>query len=84
MATAEKTKDHGAIREWIEVRGGTHRVWQVSIYCEWTSGEKEESFDELNWSKFVEVFDREGLKFLYDPDAKSRFNEFISGDDNQG
>lgn len=81
MATAEKTRDHGTIRGWIEARGGVPSRVTGTDLLRVDFGEKEETFDELNWSEFFEVFDREGLTFLYDPDAKSRFNKFISGDE---
>jgi hypothetical protein len=81
MATAEKSKDHGVIREWIEARGGTPSRVSGTDLLRVDFGEKEESFDELSWNEFFEIFDREELTFLYDPEAKSRFNKFISGDE---
>ena len=82
MATAKQTTDHDQIRKWAEARGGRPaQVKGTDGLLRIDFGEPEEGLEQIDWDEFFESFDESGLTFLYDPDADSRFNKFISGEE---
>lgn len=82
MASAHETTDHDTIRQWTEQRGGhPAQVKGTGGLLRIDFGEPEENFEEISWEDLFEVFDDSKIKFLYDPDRKSRFNKFVRDDD---
>lgn len=64
------TADHGEIQRWVEERGGCPAVLpakegrdRLSIAFDRTGCEP------LTWEEFFTRFEREGLAFVYDPQA---------------
>ena len=81
MASALETTDHETIRKWAEQRGGhPAQVKGTGGLLRIDFGEPEESLEKISWEDFFEVFDQSKIKFLYDPERKSRFNKFVRDD----
>lgn len=85
MDTSKETKDHDAIKEWVENRQG-----EPALVRDAESERKENGgvlrikFDEdtdelqaISWEEFFKIFDDRDLTFLYDTDKESRFNKFV-------
>lgn len=80
MASAEKTTDHGEIRQWVEARGGrpaqvkgTSGLLRIDF-----DGEVDERIEQISWDDFFDQFDRSNVTFLYAPDTNSHFNKFVN------
>ena len=83
------TTDHATIRNWAELRGGWPTV--VITESEGTSSSKlkinfygpnqEKSPEEIPWTKFYKIFDKDKLSFLYQEKTntglESRFYKLI-------
>ena len=81
MASALETTDHETIRKWAQERGGhPAQVKGTGGLLRIDFGEPEESLEQISWEDFFEVFDQSKIKFLYDPERKSRFNKFVRED----
>lgn len=81
MASAVETTDHQTIRKWAEERGGhPAQVKGTGGLLRIDFGEPEESLEQIGWEDFFKVFDQRKIKFLYDPEHKSRFNKFVRDD----
>lgn len=83
MSSAQTTIDHDIIRRWAEQRGGKpSRVKDSSRggILRFDFGTAEPNLEELSWDQFFEIFDQEGLAFLYQDktdEGISRFNKFV-------
>ncbi|SCY81015.1 hypothetical protein [Paracoccus tibetensis] len=86
MSQSHTTKDHDTIRKWAEARdghpakvdtGGEGGILRIDF------GEPEDSLTQIEWDEFFEIFDENGLDFLYQDKAAdggtSRFNKFVKG-----
>jgi hypothetical protein len=82
---AHGTKDHDAIRRWVEQRGGRPAMVEgtqiLRIDFDDPDGSHDENLRPISWDEFFRVFDDRGLEFLYQEytrDGKiSRFNKFV-------
>lgn len=88
MGSATRTTDHDTIRKWAEARGGRParvRSEEPGGILRIDFGEPEERLEEIGWDEFFEIFDRNGLTFLYQEETEdggtSRFNKFVHGSD---
>jgi hypothetical protein len=78
MSSAVETTDHKKIQEWAKKRGGhPAQVKGTGGLLRIDFGEPEPSLEKIDWDRFFSIFDDSGVKFLYDPDPKSRFNKFV-------
>lgn len=84
MTQSKTTTDHDDIRKWAEARdghparvkgqgeGGLLRI---------DFGEPEDNLEEIDWETFFDIFDENGLAFLYQEKTQdggtSRFNKFV-------
>jgi hypothetical protein len=80
MSTAERTRDHDTIREWVEERGGGPA--QVSgtgglLRIDFDEPAPGDTLEPISWERFFRIFDDRGLTFLYDPEGESRFNKLV-------
>ena len=86
MSQSHTTKDHDTIRKWAEARdghpakvdtGGEGGILRIDF------GEPEDSLTPIGWDEFFEIFDENGLDFLYQDKTAdggtSRFNKFVKG-----
>lgn len=86
MSQSHTTKDHDTIRKWAEARdghpakvdtGGEGGILRIDF------GEPEDSLTQIEWDEFFEIFDENGLDFLYQDKTAdggtSRFNKFVKG-----
>ena len=86
MTQSHTTKDHDTIRKWAEARdghpakvdtGGEGGILRIDF------GEPEDSLTQIEWDEFFEIFDENGLDFLYQEKTAdggtSRFNKFVKG-----
>lgn len=79
--TSNKTQDHEIIKNWAEARNGKPAL----IETDGNSGgilkirfdDDEQELKGISWNEFFDIFDRENLTFLYDPEEDNRFNKFI-------
>ena len=74
MATAQKTSDHGVIKQWVEERNGQPAVAGTGV-LRIDFGEPEERLKPVDWDEFFSIFDRSNIDFLYDPEG--HFNKFV-------
>ncbi|GGL74628.1 hypothetical protein [Wenxinia marina] len=85
MSDAETTQDHDTIRKWAEKRdghpakvdtGGEGGILRIDF------GEPEDRLTQIEWDEFFEIFDGNGLHFLYQERTKdggtSRFHKFTN------
>lgn len=92
MSTAEKTTDHGTIRNWVEERGG-HPARVADTAPGHPSGkpgsagilridfaQPDESLERISWDEFFKTFDQNELAFLYQDEPGSRFAKFVNRD----
>lgn len=79
---AIRTRDHLAIRRWVEARrgkpakvetGGEGGILRIDF------DPPDDGLVRIDWDEFFRIFDREGLDFLHDASKESRFNKFVSG-----
>ena len=89
---AQKTTDHEVIRAWAEARGGRparvkgtggddgggegHGGEDAGL-LRLDFGTPEESLEPIEWEAFFETFDANGLAFLYEDKANSRFSKLV-------
>lgn len=85
MTASQTTTDHDKIRKWVEARDGhPARVKGAKDggILRIDFGKPEENLEEIDWDEFFEIFDKNGLQFLYQEKTKdgktSRFSKFIS------
>lgn len=96
MSSAQRTRDHAAIRKWIEERkgrpsivGATGGKGRKGGLLRIDFGEKDDALEEIGWDEFFQIFDENDLEFLHQDktaDGKpSRFSKFVAagsdGDD---
>ena len=88
MSSAKTTTNHDEIRKWAEKRGGHPAVVSATESEGGSSGLLRIDYDEpggndddrlhrITWNEFFQIFDRNGIAFLYDPDSDSRFSKFV-------
>ncbi|WP_315927062.1 hypothetical protein [Mesorhizobium sp. SP-1A] len=87
MSEAITTTDHDEIRRWAEDRGGKPARVKTSGpggILRIDFGEPEDELEEIGWDRFFQIFDRNGLAFLYQKKTssggESRFNKFVERD----
>lgn len=86
---SKTTTDHETIRQWAEERGGEPAVIRetesggsgvLRIHFPGV-GADEETFDDVSWDEFFELFEENDLAFLYQEETKdgeeSRFFKFV-------
>ena len=80
MSESKSTRDHDAIRRWAEQHGCRPvRVKDTEvIQLDCPGGAGDETFDEISWDDWLQVFDDRGLQFLYQEDTN--FNKLVSAD----
>ncbi|MFC3167484.1 MULTISPECIES: hypothetical protein [Paracoccus] len=85
MSTSNTTQDHDTIREWAESRDGHPAMVETKGeggILRIDFGEEEEGLTRISWDEFFEIFDENGLHFLYQDETAggdtSRFNKFVS------
>jgi hypothetical protein len=87
-AAPKITRDHEAIRQWAEARGGrpacvrgTEGGDSCLLRIDFPGGAGEDRLKPIDWDTFFDIFDRQGLVFLYQDRTKggriSRFNKFV-------
>ena len=90
MASAETTTDHKTIRQWAESRGGRPSIVRTDDdpdggVLRIDFRDPEESFEEIEWDEFFEVFEDSKLAFLHQDKtadgSESRFNKFVRRED---
>jgi len=76
VARTRHTTDHDEIREWVERHGGRPaQVEGTDGLLRIDFGEPEERLEPIGWDRFFDIFDRNNLEFVYDPNGY--FNKFI-------
>jgi hypothetical protein len=86
---SKTTTDHNEIRRWVEERGGhpaivkgTESRGSAMIRVDYPGFSGEDTLEEIDWDEFFEIFDENGLAFLYQDktaDGKqSRFSKFVA------
>lgn len=89
MASSETTTDHKTIRAWAEARDGkpsrvaaSKRNGKEGGILRIDFGEPEDTLEPISWEQFFEIFEENGLAFLYQDETKdggrSRFNKFVN------
>ncbi len=80
MATAVRTTDHDEIRRWVESKNGhpaivkgTGGVLRIDF------GQPEETLEPIDWDRFFDIFERQKLSLLYDPNGY--MVKFVERDD---
>ncbi len=89
MSSATKTIDHDIIKDWTEQRGGRPAVVRTEGrdggVLRFDFGEKEDSFEEIDWDEFFKIFDSSDIALLYQDKtadgSTSRFFKFVHKDD---
>jgi hypothetical protein len=95
MSTAKTTTNHDEIRKWVEKRGGHPAVVSATESKGGTSGLLRIDYDEpggndddrlhrITWNEFFDVFDKNDIAFLYDPEGESRFSKFVQKESANG
>ena len=84
---AEVTTDHKTIRNWADKHGGkpaavdrTHQdddVGIIRVMFPKAPQSEHKHLVEISWDEFFDVFDKNGIAFLHDPDSDSRFSKFV-------
>ena len=88
MSSAKTTLNHDEIRKWVEQRGGHPAVVAATENNDRPGGLLRIDYDEpggnddtrlhrISWEEFFEIFDRNDLAFLHDPEGDSRFSKFV-------
>ena len=88
MSTAKTTTNHDEIRNWVERRGGHPAVVSATeggprgggllrIDYDEPRGNDDTRLARIGWDEFFQIFDKNDLAFLYDPDGNSRFSKFV-------
>lgn len=84
MSSSQQTTDHDTIRRWAQEREGRPAVIRTEGeggILRIDFGEPEDELEQIDWQEFFEIFEANGLSFLYqdktaDGDT-SRFNKFV-------
>ena len=88
MSSAKTTTNHDEIRKWVEKRGGHPAVVSATenkgggggllrIDYDEPGGNDDDRLHRITWNEFFQIFERNGIAFLYDPDSDSRFSKFV-------
>ncbi len=89
---ANTTTDHGAIRKWVEARGGCPaRVKRTGtggdpgiLRIDFPGFSGQQSLESIGWDEFFRWFDKNQLAFIYQDRTRngkeSRFNKLVSRD----
>ena len=88
MSSAKTTTNHEEIRKWVEKRGGHPAVVSATenndraggllrIDYDEPGGNNDDRLHRITWNEFFDIFDKNGIAFLYDPDGDSRFSKFV-------
>lgn len=89
MSSAKTTTDHEEIRKWVEKRGGHPAVVAATenrgdrgggllrIDYDEPGGNNDDRLHRITWNEFFEIFDRNDLAFLHNPEGESRFSKFV-------
>jgi hypothetical protein len=87
MSSAKTTTNHDEIRKWVEKRGGHPAVVSATenkggggllrIDYDEAGGNDDDRLHRITWNEFFQIFDRNGIAFLYDPEGESRFSKFV-------
>jgi nitrogen fixation protein FixH len=88
---AKPTRDHDAVRQWVEKRGGRPATVEgtqiLRIDFDDPDGSKDQKLVPVSWDEFFRVFDERGLGFLYQEHTHdghiSRFNKFVHADSDE-
>jgi shikimate kinase len=88
MSKAKTITDHEEIRRWAEDRGGRPaRVKETAGkngggVLRFDFGDKDEALEEIDWDRFFEIFEENGLALLEQEETrsgeKSRFSKFVN------
>lgn len=86
MASSEQTTDHAAIKSWTEQHDGVPAVIDddgktkvLRIHFPDASND-DDSFTEVEWEEFFEIFEDSKLSFLHSTDGESTFHKFVGRD----
>ena len=88
MSSAKTTTSHEEIREWVEKRGGHPAVVAsteddsrpgglLRIDYDEPGGNDDSRLQRISWDEFFQIFDKNDLAFLHDPESDSRFSKFV-------
>jgi hypothetical protein len=88
MSSAKTTTNHDEIRKWVEKRGGHPAVVAATenkgrrggllrIDYDEPGGNDDLRLHRISWNEFFDIFDRNDLAFLHDPEGNSRFSKFV-------
>ena len=88
MSSAKTTTNHDEIRRWVEERGGHPAVVAATenkggsdgllrIDYDEPGGNDDDRLHRITWNEFFDIFDKNGIAFLYDADGESRFSKFV-------
>jgi hypothetical protein len=85
VASAKRTRNHDEIRNWTEQRGGiptivkgTNGLLRIDFIRGAKSGGREPSLEEIDWERWFQLFDENGLSFLFSPEKESKFFKLVS------
>jgi hypothetical protein len=80
------TTDHDEIRRWAEAHGGRPAVVKGTeiLRIDFPGGSGEDELDDISWDEWFDIFDRNGLAFLYQEQKAggedSTFHKIVSRD----
>jgi hypothetical protein len=88
MSSAKTTTNHDEIRRWVEKRGGHPAVVAATennkrpggllrIDYDEPGGNDDDRLHRITWNEFFDIFDKNDIAFLYDPEGDSRFSKFV-------
>jgi hypothetical protein len=88
MSSAKTTTNHDEIRRWVEKRGGHPAIVAstasdsragglLRIDYDEPGGNDDDRLRRIDWNEFFDIFDKNDVAFLYDPDGDSRFSKFV-------
>ena len=91
MSSAKTTTNHDEIRKWVEKRGGHPAVvgetenngrsgGLLRIDYDEPGGNDDDRLRRISWNEFFEIFDKNDIAFLYDPEGDSRFSKFVANE----
>jgi hypothetical protein len=85
---AKRTRDHNAVRRWIEQRKGRPAMVEgtqiLRVDFDDPDGSRDQKLVPVSWDELFSVFDDRDLEFLYQEHTHdghiSRFNKFVHPD----
>jgi hypothetical protein len=85
-SSAQTTTQHDLIRRWVDERGGFPATVKQTrtkkdaglLRIDFPGYSGEDTLERITWDEWFKGFDENKLAFLYEDDAKSRFNKLIS------